>query len=106
MSTAAAPKKVETPVLRTLRGVVTSTKTLKTIKVKIEYQVRHPKYGKYLSRRTVLQVHDEKSLAKDGDTVDIAECRPMSRTKHHRLVKVITRGNAAVKAEEPSEQIK
>jgi small subunit ribosomal protein S17 len=104
MSTAAPTQ--STPVLRTLRGVVVSAKTAKTVKVKIDYQVRHPKYGKYLSRRTVLQVHDETGLAKEGDTVDIAECRPMSKTKHHRLVKVITRGAAAVKAEEPSEQIK
>ncbi len=91
---------------RVLQGVVTSAKASKTVKVLIAYQVKHPKYGKYLSRRTVLQVHDEATQAQEGDTVQIAECRPMSKTKHHRLVKIITRGASFVKAEEPSEQIK
>ena len=89
--------------LRTIEGIVTGAKTAKTIKVTVTYQIKHPKYGKYLNRRTVLHVHDENGDARDGDTVIVAECRPMSRTKHHRLVKVVTRGNAAVKAEEPSE---
>ena len=91
------------PLLRTIEGIVTGAKTAKTIKVTVTYQIKHPKYGKYLNRRTVLHVHDEKGEAHDGDTVIVAECRPISKTKHHRLVKVVTRGNAAVKAEEPSE---
>ena len=61
----------------------------KTIKVVVDYQTRHPKYGKYLKRRTVLHAHDEKNEAKEGDTVEIAECRPLSRTKHHRLLRVV-----------------
>ena len=81
---------------------MTAAKSNKTIKVMMEYQTKHPKYGKYLSRRTVLQVHDEKGEAREGDTVEIAECRPISKTKHHRLLKVVTRGGAFVKAEEPS----
>ena len=89
--------------LRTIEGIVTGAKTAKTIKVTVTYQIKHPKYGKYLNRRTVLHVHDENGDANDGDTVIVAECRPMSRTKHHRLIKVVSRGNAAVKAEEPSE---
>lgn len=80
------------PELRTTQGVVAGASADKTIRVAIDYQMRHPKYGKYLTRRTVLQVHDEANDAKVGDTVEIAECRPLSRTKHHRLVRVVTRG--------------
>jgi len=75
--------------LRTIVGVVASDKGNKTIKVVVNYQAKHAKYGKYLKRRTVLHAHDEKNQAKEGDTVEIAECRPLSRTKHHRLMKVV-----------------
>src|SRR5580693_4694992 len=75
--------------LRTIRGVVASDKAHKTIKVVVDYQMRHPKYGKYLKRRTVLHAHDEKNEAKEGDTVEIAECRPLSKTKHHRLLRIV-----------------
>ena len=77
--------------LRTIRGIVGSDKGDKTIKVVVAFQTRHPKYGKYLKRRTVLHAHDEKNEAKEGDTVDIAECRPISKTKHHRLLRVVER---------------
>src|SRR5258705_8156102 len=87
--TKAAP--VDRSDLRTVVGVVASDKGDKTIKVVVNYQTKHPKYGKYLKRRTVLHAHDEKNDAKEGDTVEIAECRPLSRTKHHRLVKSIER---------------
>ena len=82
---------LERPLLRTIRGVVASDKGDKTSKVLVEYQTRHPKYGKYLKRRTVLHAHDEKNDAKEGDTVEIAECRPISKTKHHRLLRVVER---------------
>ena len=78
------------PLLRTIQGVVASDKGEKTIKVVVNYQTRHAKYGKYLKRRTVLHAHDEKNEAKEGDTVQIAECRPMSKTKHHRLLRIVT----------------
>jgi small subunit ribosomal protein S17 len=78
--------------LRIVRGMVASDKGDKTIKVVVNYQTRHPKYGKYLKRRTVLHAHDEKNEAKEGDTVEIAECRPLSKTKHHRLVRIVDRG--------------
>lgn len=77
------------PLLRTLQGVVGSDKADKTIKVVVAYQTQHNKYGKILHRRTVLHVHDAMNEAKEGDLVEVAECRPMSRTKHHRLVKVL-----------------
>jgi len=85
-----APK-TERAQLRTIRGVVASDKADKTIKVVVEYQMRHPKYGKYLKRRTVLHAHDETNDAKEGDTVEITECRPLSKTKHHRLLRIIER---------------
>jgi len=78
------------PLLRKIQGVVASDKADKTIKVVIEYQQKHPKYGKILRRRTVLHVHDEQNVAKEGDLVEVAECRPMSKTKHHRLLRVVT----------------
>ena len=77
--------------LRTIEGVVASDKGDKTIKVVVNYQTKHPKYGKYLRRRTVLHAHDEKNEAREGDTVEIAECRPLSKTKHHRLLRIVER---------------
>ena len=82
---------LERPLLRTIEGVVASDKGNKTIKVVVNYQTKHPKYGKFLKRRTVLHAHDEKNDAKLGDTVELAECRPLSRTKHHRLVRIVER---------------
>jgi small subunit ribosomal protein S17 len=84
-------EKQERPLLRTIEGVVASDKGNKTIKVVVNYQTRHPKYGKYLKRRTILHAHDEKNEAKEGDTVEIAECRPLSKTKHHRLLRIVQR---------------
>ena len=71
-------------------GVVESDGRDKTIKVAIRFSVKHPKYGKYIRRRTVLHAHDEKNEAKRGDTVEVAECRPISKTKSWVLTRVIT----------------
>lgn len=76
------PQKIE-------RGVVVSTGGQKTIRVVIEYLFKHPFYGKYIRRRTKLGVHDEKNEANVGDKVEIVQCRPMSKTKSWRLVKVV-----------------
>jgi small subunit ribosomal protein S17 len=70
-------------------GVVESDARDQTRKVVIHFSVRHPKYGKYIRRRTVLHVHDEKNESKNGDTVEIAECRPISKTKSWVLTRVI-----------------
>ncbi len=75
--------------LRTIEGVVASDKADKTIKVVVAYQTKHPKYGKYLKWRTVLHAHDQANEAREGDTVEIAECRPLSKTKHHRLLRIV-----------------
>jgi small subunit ribosomal protein S17 len=77
--------------LRTIIGQVTSAKTAKTLKVEVTYQTKHAKYGKYLKRTSVYHVHDEQGEGREGDIVEIAECRPMSRTKHHRLLRVVTK---------------
>lgn len=76
-------------ILRTIRGKVTSSKGHKTIRVEVAFQTRHPKYGKFLKRQSVMAAHDEKNEAREGDVVDIAECRPISKTKHHRLIRVV-----------------
>ena len=60
----------------------------KTVSVLVNYLTKHPKYGKYIRRRTKLLVHDERNEAKVGDVVEIAECRPISKTKSWGLVRV------------------
>jgi small subunit ribosomal protein S17 len=57
--------------------------------VVISWKTPHPKYGKYVSRRSVIQVHDENNVSREGDLVEIAECRPISKTKSWRLVRVV-----------------
>lgn len=80
---------------RTLVGVVTRDKTLKTRRVEIQRLVKHTRYGKYIKRRTICYVHDEANDSHIGDTVEIMECRPMSKTKHFRLVRVVKRAPGA-----------
>ena len=70
-------------------GVVTSDRRDKTVTVAVNYQVRHSKYGKYLRRRTTYQVHDAKNEARIGDKVEISECRPVSKSKNWRLVRIV-----------------
>ena len=73
---------------RTLTGRVVSNKMQKTIAVEIERLEKHPMYGKYIRRTTKLLAHDEKSESREGDTVTISPCRPLSRRKSWQLVKV------------------
>ncbi len=70
-------------------GIVSSAKRDKSCQVSMEYLSRHPKYGKYVRQRTVLHVHDEENAAKVGDRVEIAECRPISKTKSWVLLRVV-----------------
>ena len=72
-------------------GLVTSDRRQKTRTVVIEYQARHPKYGKYIRRRTKVHVHDPNNESHNGDRVEVAQCRPTSKTKSWRLVRVITK---------------
>ena len=93
----ARPRRVAPPagetipraMLRTIVGVVSSDKGNKSITVVVDFQTKHPKYGKYLRRRTTIHAHDEKNEAKQGDKVELAECRPLSKTKHHRLIRIV-----------------
>ncbi len=92
MTTATENKKVtgqRSPLTGTKTGVVITDKRDKTRTVAIEYQVRHPKYGKYLRRRTKLHVHDPENASKVGDRVEIANCRPISKTKSWRLLRIL-----------------
>jgi small subunit ribosomal protein S17 len=75
--------------LKTITGVVISNSGNKSVKVAIEFKVRHPKYGKYVRRRTKLSVHDEHNQSTVGDLIEIAECRPCSKTKSWRLVRIV-----------------
>ena len=77
-------------------GIVESDGRDKTRKVAIKFSVKHPKYGKYMRRRTVLHVHDEKNVSKVGDRVEIAECRPISKTKSWVLLQVLESAPEAV----------
>ncbi len=79
----------DTKLTCTVSGRVSSNKMDKTITVVIERQVRHPLYGKFIRRRTKLHAHDENNDCAEGDLVMIQECRPLSRTKSWRLVKVL-----------------
>ena len=72
-----------------LTGTVTSNSGDKSIRVTIDYKVKHPKYGKYIKRRTKLGVHDPQNASGVGDLVEIAQCKPESKTKSWRLVKVL-----------------
>ena len=79
---------------RTLTGRVVSAKMNKTVSVAVERLIKHPTYGKYVRRTTKLMAHDEANECKEGDTVSIAPCRPLSRHKSWKLVKVIERADA------------
>lgn len=72
-----------------LVGKVIGTKMQKTIKVEVTRLVKHPKYGKYIRRRSIIKAHDENSQAKENDIVEIMSTRPISKTKSWRLVRVL-----------------
>src|ERR1051326_6889059 len=70
-------------------GVVDTDRRNKTRKVVVNYLAKHPKYGKFVRQRTVLHVHDEKNESKSGDVVEVAPCRPISKTKSWLLVRIV-----------------
>jgi len=92
-ATAAAPTTAagERGNRRVAVGVVTSDKMNKTRRVEIARLVKHPRYGKYIRRRTICYIHDEANDSHKGDMVEIMETRPLSRLKSWRLVRVVTR---------------
>ena len=83
-----AKKRAKRP---TRLGVVTSDTRNKTIAVTVSYLVKHPKYGKHMRRRTVLHAHDEQNEASKGDKVEITMCRPLSKSKCWRLLRIVER---------------
>src|SRR6476661_9810625 len=89
-----APKKEWTPEppvgnRRVVVGIVTRDKNDKTGRVEVERLVKHPKYGKFVKRRTICYAHDEKNESHLGDVVEIIESRPLSKLKRWELVKVV-----------------
>jgi small subunit ribosomal protein S17 len=74
--------------IKTLTGLVTSKSGDQSVRVTIDCKVKHPKYNKYIRRRTKLAVHDERNLCGVGDLVEITESRPYSKTKSWRVVQV------------------
>ncbi len=70
-------------------GTVVSDKGDKTIRVRFDYTVKHPKYGKYYRRSTSLHAHDEKNEARAGDVVEVMSCRRLSKNKCWRLMRVV-----------------
>jgi small subunit ribosomal protein S17 len=75
-------------------GVVTGDRMAKSRRVEIPRLVKHAKYGKYLRRKTVCHVHDEKEESNLGDTVEIAECAPKSKLKRWELIRVVSKSQA------------
>jgi len=75
-------------------GTVEGDKRDKTRRVVIGFLAKHPKYGKYVKCRTVLHVHDEENASHAGDVVEVAPCRPVSKTKSWRLVRIVDQRSA------------
>jgi len=88
--------KMQDKKIKIVTGVVISNSGNKSIKIAIDFKVKHPQYGKYIKHRTKLSVHDELNQAGVGDLVEVIESRPYSKTKSWRLVKVLEK---AVKQE-------
>jgi small subunit ribosomal protein S17 len=79
--------------VRTLQGKVVSDKMDKTITVAVERRVKHPVYGKYISRTTKVHAHDEDNQCKMGDIVIVRESRPLSKNKSWTLVEIVDRAS-------------
>ena len=82
---------IEAGVRRAVRGSVISARMDKSITVLVVRQFKHPLYKKYIRRSTRLHAHDESNDCKEGDTVLIEECRPLSKTKSWRVIRVLER---------------
>ena len=85
------PVTIEVGVRRAVRGSVISARMDKSITVLVVRQFKHPLYKKYIRRSTRLHAHDESNNCKEGDTVLIEECRPLSKTKSWRVIRVLER---------------
>ncbi len=74
---------------RAVVGRVVSNKMNQSVSVAVGRLIRHPVYGKFIRRTTKVLAHDEKNQCKEGDTVEIVECRPISKHKSWRVVTII-----------------
>ena len=90
-----APAAEAAPLQRTLIGRVISNKMDKTVTVLVERRVKHPVYGKYMLRSTKLHAHDATNQINEGDLVEIAETRPLSRTKFWTVTRVVETARAS-----------
>lgn len=86
---------------RVVVGVVTRDKMNKTRRVEIQRLEKHPRYGKYIKRRTICYMHDENNESRNGDMVEIMESRPLSKLKSWRLVRIVRK--APTQAAAPSD---
>ncbi|BGI51572.1 MAG: 30S ribosomal protein S17 [Buchnera aphidicola (Ceratovacuna japonica)] len=75
--------------IKILKGLVISNKMNKTCVVLIERIIKHKVYGKFIKRHTKIKVHDENNICLIGDLVEISQCRPISKGKFWKLIKVI-----------------
>ena len=80
-------------IARSTSGVVISNKMDKTVTVLVERLEKHPLYKKYIRKSTKLHAHDESNECNEGDTVQIEECRPMSKSKSWRVIEVVSRAS-------------
>lgn len=78
---------------RTLQGRVVSDKMDKSITVEIERRVKHPIYGKFVRKTTKVHAHDENNECHIGDLVVVEQCRPLSKTKTWRFIKLVERAS-------------
>ena len=100
-------RELETPQRRrkTDVGTVLSAKGDKTRVVAIERLVPHPKYGKFLRKRTICYAHDEANETRVGDMVEIMETRPLSKLKRWRIVRIVRKGTLWSLAEERADSL-
>ncbi|HVS22844.1 MAG TPA: 30S ribosomal protein S17 [Gammaproteobacteria bacterium] len=80
-------------------GRVVSNKMKKSVTVSVERLVKHPAYGKFIRRTTKIMAHDEEGTCREGDTVAIVECRPISKRKAWKVVEVLERAPVEETAE-------
>jgi small subunit ribosomal protein S17 len=85
---------------RTVTGVVVGNKMAKTIRVEVERIVQHPMFEKRFRRSNVCYAHDEQSQAKVGDRVELMESRPLSKLKHWRLLRIVSKAPGSAPAAE------
>jgi len=92
-------------VRRTMQGTVIATKTKQTATVQVERTYKHARYGKYLRRAKRYLVHDEAGVARPGDVVEVASCRPISKRKRWRIVRVVEHGDLGLVGMSPDAEL-